>query len=289
MTDPKILFPPFALPPELQTKLDGRVAFALHLATIASRVTLDYFRTNEFRVERKSDRSPVTKADQQAEQAIRSALAQSYPDDGILGEEFGSIAGGSDYEWIIDPIDGTKSFISGVPLYSTLVAMTIRGEPSIGVIAIPAMGELIIAAAGAGAWYGQTINGVPTPLVRSHVSTQSQLEDGLMVSSQTDNFSKRGAERAYLALESTAYITRTWGDGYGYLLVATGRAEAMIDPIVNPWDVAAVAPILQEAGGRFSSWEGKYDFRATHCLGSNGLVHDQVLAHLRPYAGNPIG
>jgi len=281
----EMTFPDFQLPQTLAHAFHGRVAFALSLAAAASRETLKYFRTSEFQVERKSDRSPVTLADKQAEQVVRGMVSESFPSDAILGEEFGSVSGTSEFEWIIDPIDGTKSFISGVPLYSTLVGMTVSGEPQIGVIAIPALGEIVIAAKGLGAWYGQSTGGGLAPvLVQTHVSKQSKLSDGLIVTSQVDNFSRRKAESAYRELEAEAYVSRTWGDGYGYLLVATGRAEAMIDPIVNPWDVAAVAPVIEEAGGRFSSWADKFDIRAGHCIGSNGLVHEQVLARLRAFA-----
>lgn len=277
-------FPEFQLPTELATALDGRIAFALRLATAASNETLKFFRTSEYRVERKSDRSPVTLADKQAEQAIRALLQEFYPDDSILGEEFGRIEGATDYEWIIDPIDGTKSFISGVPLYSTLVAMTYQGAPTIGIIAIPAMGEIAVAAKGLGAWYGESATGLQ--LNRTRVSTQSQLSDGLFVVSQVDNFSRRNAMSAYHQLEAQSYVTRSWGDGYGYLLVATGRAELMVDPIVNPWDVAAVAPVIEEAGGKFTSWAGKSDIRATHCFASNGLVHDVALDCLKPFSAD---
>jgi len=278
-------FPDFELPPTLAHALDGRVAFALSLAVAASSETLKFFRTSEFQVERKSDRSPVTLADKQTEQLIRSMVVKTFPSDSILGEEFGSVSGQSEFEWIIDPIDGTKSFISGVPLYSTLVGMTMAGQPHIGVITIPALGEIIIAAKGMGAWYGQALLQTKgNQLSQAHVSKQSKLEDGLMVTSQVDNFSHRKAETAYRELESQAYVSRTWGDGYGYLLVATGRAEVMVDPIVNPWDVAAVAPVIEEAGGRFSSWSGEFNIRAGHCIGSNGLVHEQVLSQLRPFA-----
>ncbi|MBM3967429.1 MAG: hypothetical protein FJ308_20590, partial [Planctomycetes bacterium] len=131
-----------------------RIEFGLRLATEASRVTLKYFRTDSFRVERKNDRSPVTLADKQAEETVRKLLESYYPDDAILGEEFGGIAGTTPFEWIIDPIDGTKSFISGVPLYSTLVGLTYRSQPVLGVISIPALGELILGVQGFGAWYG---------------------------------------------------------------------------------------------------------------------------------------
>jgi histidinol phosphatase-like enzyme (inositol monophosphatase family) len=285
----------FLLPNELQHAFDGRVQFAMDLAVAAGRTTLKYFRTDRYQVERKRDKSPVTAADKEAEQVVRDMISHRFPVDAILGEEFGVVAGDSQYEWIIDPIDGTKSFISGVPLYSTLVGMTEGGVPVIGVIAIPALGELIIAAKGLGAWYGakplNSMGAEPSvfgaelvPMVRAKVSTQPRLEDGLLLTSQADNFARRHAQSAYSRLESAAYITRTWGDGYGYLMVATGRAEVMIDPIVNPWDVAAVAPVVMEAGGRFSTWSGAYDIRESHCIGSNGLVHDQVLDVLKPFA-----
>lgn len=285
-------FPDFELPPSMQSAMEGRVAFALSLAIAASRETLKYFRTNEFQVERKSDRSPVTLADKQAEQVVRKMVADAYPRDALLGEEFGSVAGQSEFEWIIDPIDGTKSFISGVPLYSTLVGMTHGGVPTLGVIAIPALGELVIAAKGLGAWYGQASydqdKGRIVRLTPAYVSKQADLKDGLLVTSQSDNFARRNAMNAYHELESEAYVTRTWGDGYGYLLVATGRAEVMVDPIVNPWDVAAVAPVIEEAGGKFTSWAGRFDIRAGHCFGSNGLVHEHVLSRLSPYSNEPL-
>ena len=276
----------------------ARIQFALDLAQIASDVTLRFFRTKAYQVERKSDRSPVTAADKEAEQAVRQAISQRYPKDGLLGEEFGSIAGQNEFEWIIDPIDGTKSFISGVPLYSTLVGLTYGGQPLVGVIAIPALGEVVLGAVGCGAWYGQREaqtasndhsddhNSESAPMQRCHVSGVDSLSDGLFVTSQVDNFDRRGAQQAYLALQREAYVSRSWGDGYGYLLVATGRGELMVDPIVNPWDVAAVAPVIMEAGGRFTCWSGQVNLRAGHCLASNGLVHDHALSVLKPFANH---
>ena len=270
------------------TEYLARIEFAMELANIASEVTLKFFRTSAYQVERKSDRSPVTAADKGAEQAVREAIAKRYPQDSLLGEEFGSIGGSNDFEWIIDPIDGTKSFISGVPLYSTLVGLTCRGQPLLGVIAIPALGELVLGATGCGAWYGQrgTEPGSDDPVVlaRCRVSSVETLSDGLFLTSQVDNFDRRGAEDAYKSLQESAYVSRSWGDGYGYLLVATGRAELMVDPVVNPWDVAAVAPVVIEAGGKFTSWSGQIDLRAGHCLASNGLVHEEALRTLVPYA-----
>ncbi|MFN9987400.1 MAG: histidinol-phosphatase [Pirellula sp.] len=271
-------------------ELARRIEFGLRLATEASRVTLKYFRTDSFRVERKNDRSPVTLADKQAEETVRKLVESHYPDDAILGEEFGGIAGTTPFEWIIDPIDGTKSFISGVPLYSTLVGLTYRGRPVLGVISIPALGELVLGVQGLGAWYGMTTheNRDRPILNRTHVNQVDSLADGLFLTSQVDNFDRRGAQSAYRNLETMAYVSRSWGDGYGYLLVATGRAELMVDPIVNPWDVAAVAPVITEAGGRFTSWSGVEDIRAGHCLASNGKVHDIAIRELKPFANHPV-
>lgn len=268
-----------------------RIAFGLRLAAEASRVTLQYFRTDSFRVERKNDRSPVTLADKQAEETVRKLVESHYPDDAILGEEFGGIAGTTPFEWIIDPIDGTKSFISGVPLYSTLVGLTYRSRPVLGVISIPALGELVLGAQGFGSWYGMTSheNRDRPILKRTRVNQVDDLADGLFLTSQVDNFDRRGAQSAYRNLQSMAYVSRSWGDGYGYLLVATGRAELMVDPIVNPWDVAAVAPVITEAGGKFTSWAGIEDIRAGHCLASNGKVHEIAIRELKPFANKPLG
>ncbi|QDV27701.1 histidinol-phosphatase [Aureliella helgolandensis] len=256
----------------LTTALDGRLAVAIELAQLAGRSTLELFQSAAIEVERKGDESPVTLADKNAEKLIRAELNQRFPADAILGEEFGSQEGESEFQWIVDPIDGTKSFISGVPLYSTLVGIVQNRECLGGVIYLPALDELVFAARGCGAWH--SVSGrTPT---RCHVS-QKPLDQGLFVVSQVDSFHKRGAERGYESLEQAAYITRSWGDGYGYLLVATGRAELMVDPIANPWDLAAVQPVLEEAGGRFTSWDGKPTVFGGDGLGSNGLVHEQAL------------
>ncbi len=265
---------PFA---EFTTLHEGRLQLAVELAQQAGNLTRDrYFQTDLYQTERKRDNSPVTTADKAAEQCIREAVAARFRQDGILGEEYGVSEGTSPYKWIIDPIDGTKSFISGVPLYSTLVGLTLHGKSVVGVIYIPGLEELIFGAVGYGAWY--TAKG--SNWKRSSVSKVADLSDGLFVTSQVDNFAKRGASEGYRRLEKQAYITRSWGDGYGYLLVATGRAEVMVDPIVSPWDVAAIQPVIEEAGGKCTSWSGEFTIDGGDCIGSNGLVHDVVLQSL---------
>lgn len=259
--------------------LEGRFAAAVELARLAGQSTLELFGSRAFDVERKGDDSPVTMADKQAEQLIRRELATRFPQDAILGEEFGSSEGGSDYGWIVDPIDGTKSFISGVPLYSTLVAVIKDKRAVAGVIYIPALDEMVFAAAAAGCWH--SVKGATA--TRAEVSKRT-LDQGLFVLTQVDSFRKHNAEAAYLALEKEAYVTRSWGDGYGYLLVATGRAELMVDPIANPWDLAAVQVVVDEAGGRFTDWHGQSTYAGGQGVATNGLVHPLALEHLKPCA-----
>jgi len=259
---------------QLNTLYDGRLSAALELARLAGESTLRHF-CKDVAVERKGDNSPVTIADRQAEELIRARLKVLYPDDAILGEEYGKQAGTNSYEWIIDPIDGTKSFISGVPLYSTLLAVLRDGQVEIGVIFIPALNEMVYAARGMGAWCVQAGG----ESKKCHVSSR-RLDSGTFLASQMDLFSKRGAEAGFRQLEKEAYITRTWGDGYGYLLVATGRAELMVDPVANPWDLAAVQVVVEEAGGRFTDWNGKATSFGGCGIGSNAVVHDRALALL---------
>lgn len=255
----------------MKTLYEGRLSAAIELARLAGNSTLEHFGKN-VAVERKGDQSPVTIADKQAEQLLRAELAKRYPFDAILGEEFGEQAGSSPYQWIIDPIDGTKSFICGVPLYSTLLAVLHEGQPILGIVFIPALDEMIYAAQGQGAWH-VTSSGEP---VKCSVSSRA-LAEGTFLASQFDLFARTGSQAAFQELEAEAYVTRTWGDGYGYLLVATGRAEVMVDPMANPWDLAAVQIVVEEAGGKFTDWRGHRTSFGGNAIGSNGLVHERVL------------
>ncbi|MFK7735269.1 MAG: inositol monophosphatase family protein [Pirellulaceae bacterium] len=266
----------FQLPEELDACLEGRLAAAIDLAVAGGRSTLEHFQSAGVEVIRKGDDSPVTIADRNAEQLIRDKLASSFADDSILGEEFGEQAGSSGFQWIVDPIDGTKSFISGVPLYSTLVAVLQDQVCLGGVIYIPALDEIVFATKGKGAWH--SVRGSAPQQCR--VSSRS-LEDGLFLVSQVDTFQKRNAEHCYLELEKQAYITRSWGDGYGYLLIATGRAELMVDPIANSWDLAAVQIVVEEAGGRFTSWKGAPTVFDGDGVGSNGTNHEMAVNMLK--------
>jgi histidinol-phosphatase len=260
--------------------LASRREAAVEMALEAGAITLRYFRQGNFAVERKSDQSPVTVADREAEQFLRGEIARRFPEDAIVGEEFGESPGSSGYRWILDPIDGTKSFIFGVPLYGTMVGVEHDQQSVIGVVNIPALGECVYASKGQGCWYVH-LGGTPQA---ARVSTTARLENGLFVTSQVDAFARRQASDAYLALERKAYVSRTWGDCYGYLLVATGRAEVMVDPMLNVWDAAAVQPIVQEAGGTFTDWQGRPTIYAGEAIGSNGLVLEEVLSITRPFS-----
>lgn len=265
-------------PDHWKSQHEGRLSALLDVVQQAGQRTLDYFQTSHFKVERKSDHSPVTIADQEAERLVRKFVEQHFPKDDLLGEEYGK-QGNQDapYRWIVDPIDGTKSFIAGVPLYSTLIGLEHQGEVIGGAILIPALREIAIAAVGQGTWWRRG----DAPWQLCHVSSRQQLSDAVFVTSQVDSFAAQNAPEAYDRLQQSCWITRTWGDAYGYLLVATGRADVMVDPIVNPWDVAAVLPVVREAGGAFTDWTGKVTIAGRNAVGTNGLLHDEVLSMLQ--------
>ena len=263
----------------LSAEIAPRLELAISAGKEAGRLTLRYFQQDNFEVERKSDSSPVTIADRSAEQLLRERIVAAFASDGILGEEFGTTPGSSGFTWILDPIDGTKSFISGVPIYGTMVAVEHEGTALAGLVYIPGLNEGVYASAGQGTWH---FRGNDQPR-RSRVSKKIRLADGLFVTSQVDTFAKRGAAGAFDALQKTAYITRTWGDCYGYLLVATGRAELMVDPILNVWDAAAVQPIIEEAGGTFTDWQGTSTIHAGEALATNGLIQEEILAITRQF------
>lgn len=254
-------------------ELQKRYELARRAARAAGQVALRYFR-QEVRVDRKTDDSPVTVADREAEQRLRQEIASEFPADGILGEEYAETTGTSGFRWALDPIDGTKSFISGVPLFGTLVGVERDGKSVIGVIYLPGLDECVHAARGQGAWY-ETQGQAPRA---AKVSSRRRLADGLLVTSQIDSFHQRLAWGAYQQLEDRAWITRTWGDCYGYVLVATGRALVMIDPVMNLWDAAAMQPILEESGGTFTDWQGEPTIYGGEGIATNGHVLAEVLA-----------
>lgn len=254
-------------------KLSPRLEFARRIALEAGELTLRYFQRRDVKVERKNDSSPVTIADREAELLLRELIAGEYPDDAILGEEFPEKPGTTGYCWILDPIDGTKSFIHGVPLYGNMVAVEQGGQGIIGVINFPALREYVFAAVGEGAWY---VHNDEAPS-RCRVSTTSELKEACFVTSEVKTFGKKGRPDVYQNVEAAVRLSRTWGDCYGYMLVATGRADVMIDPMLNVWDAAAVQPIINEAGGRYSDWRGAPSIHTNDAVATNGLLHEQIL------------
>lgn len=247
------------------------IELALLLAREAAKIVLPHFRAASLQVETKADQSPVTIADRGAEEALRKLMDKHTPAYGIIGEEFGTTAGAADREWVIDPIDGTKAFIHGVPLFGTLLALLEGGRPVVGVISLPALGQVMYASAGGGCF----LDGRPC-----RVSDAARVEDSLLLDGSATTMERLGHGPAWAALRKRAKLHRGWGDCYGHLLVACGRAEAMVDPIVSIWDVAPMAVILPEAGGRFSALSGQDSITENSGISSNGLIHEEILKGL---------
>ena len=269
------------MPQSLQPAVAARLAAARAAAGLAAAETLRWFGGEALVVDTKADASPVTQADRAAEAILRRELLAAFPDDAFLGEETGGTPGSSGYEWVVDPIDGTKSFIRGVPLYATLVGCRQAGRGVLGVIVIPALDETVYAARGGGAWH---VRGAAAA-VAARVSRRRAPAAALVCSSDFTSFARwgGGATAGVAArgrLEAACGLVRTWGDGYGYLLVATGRADIMIDPLLHPWDAAAVETVVVEAGGRFTDWAGRERIDAGDGVATNGLLHDAVLGLL---------
>lgn len=251
------------------------LAFATEVAQRAGKVTLDHFRRG-VAVEWKRDGSPVTAADREAEACCRELIQRRFPDDGILGEEFGEKGAGAARRWILDPIDGTRSFVRGVPLYGVLVAVEIAGRATVGVAHFPALGETVAAALGEGCWRDG---------VRCRVSAVAELGQSLILTTDTELLDGRGCGAGWRRLTGAAQIARTWGDCYGHALVATGRAEAMIDAALAPWDAAALLPIITEAGGAYGDWQGRRDHLGGSGISTNAILDGAVRALLGAGAG----
>lgn len=246
---------------------DALMEFASSTAQAAGRLTLEYFGRTAVRF--KGDGSEVTEADLAAETLVRQRIAERYPDDGIVGEEHEDVPSRSGRRWIIDPIDGTRSFASGVPLYCFLLALEEEGAPTLGCLHLPALGETLVAARGAGAW----LDGKP-----ARVSDCDDLARARLVTSGLEYWRDHSndAHRAgFDALQRATRFCRTWGDGYGYFLVATGRVDLLADPVAGHyWDYAPVDVLVSEAGGRFTRFDGTPVGTWTPALATNGRLHD---------------
>lgn len=248
----------------------ARYETAVLAAGQAAQLALRYFDTG-LPVEWKQDQSPVTKADREAEQLLRRTLLDRFPDDGFLGEESGNQPGGSGYRWIIDPIDGTRNFVRGIPVWATLVGLEYKGEQIAGVAVLPAMNQVYRALRGEGAYRGERC---------IHVSDVSDLRESMMFYSALSWFEKAGKAEVFVELSHHVQRQRGFGDFYGFMLVAQGSGEMMVEYGVHPWDIAALRPIVEEAGGRLTDWDGGLDLERADVLASNGKLHDTTLAIL---------
>jgi histidinol-phosphatase len=233
------------------------------VARLTGDAAMRHFRTT-LAVETKGDGSPVTIADREAEEVARAWIGARFPNDGVLGEEFGASRESAGRRWIIDPIDGTKSFVRGVPMWATLIAVCEGTDVLAGAAYYPGTSELLCAAPGAGCWWND---------VRAQVSGVSALRDATVLTTDARFSDQESRREGWRALAERSFVARTWGDAYGYLLVATGRAEVMMDPVMNPWDAAPFLPIITEAGGVFTDWGGQHT-----AFGGNAIATNAALA-----------
>jgi len=256
-------------------ELNDDLSFALHLADIADQVSLPRFTAADLRVSTKPDRTFVTDADTAVEQAIRDHIAKNRPSDGFFGEESGTLELGS-RQWIIDPIDGTSNFLRGVPNWATLIALAVDGNPVLGVVSAPAFGKRWWAANGSGAWLS-VAGGEPTRLAVSEVSA---LEDASLSFQSIRQWDDAGYLDALVALTRTIWRDRAYGDMWSYMLLAEGQIDVVAEFDVKPYDLAALVPIVTEAGGRFTDVEGNDSAWNGSSLATNGALHDSVLTFL---------
>lgn len=254
-------------------KIEEYYQFMVETAFNAGRLTLGYFQA-KFQMEYKSDRTPVTDADRKAEEFIRGAIEKKYPRHAILGEEWGSKEyPDSTFRWIIDPIDGTKSFIRGVPLFGTLIALEIEGEVQAGAAYFPALDEMVSAATGLGCYWNGRL---------ARVSNVDRLESAFLTCTSFQNPDIGAKGPSFDRLRERTYFQAGWGDAYGYALVATGRVEIMLDPTMAIWDAGPLLPILREAGGYFGDWKGHQTIYGNEGLATNPLLLPEVLQILNP-------
>ncbi len=258
------------------TDLTCDLALALALADSADRITLDRAGAADLRVEAKPDRTPVTDADLAVEDAIRAVLRVHRPHDEVVGEERGGPSGYAGRAWLLDPIDGTKNFLRGVPVWATLIALVEDGEPAVGVISAPALRRRWWAATGAGA-HTRDPNGTSRAIT---VSGVGDLADAYLSTTDLGSWTRYRSRESYLSLADATWESRAFGDFWQHCLVAEGAIDLAAEPIVNPWDVAAIQVLVQQAGGRFTDLEGAPRYDGGTALSSNGLLHDAALTLL---------
>jgi len=252
-----------------EQKIEEVLEFAVDIAQRAGQRTLAHYRNDELSIDHKRDGSPVTVADRGAERFLREEIEARFPNDEIRGEEEADRPGTSGRKWILDPIDGTKAFTHGVPLFANLVALHGPEGVLCGVINLPALSETVYAGRGLGCFEAR---GSEAPR-RVHVSKRTEIDGAYLATTATDNW----RASSWKAVHDAGIQVRTWGDAWGYALVATGRVDAMVDPTIEWYDIAAMPVIMAEAGGRFSDLAGRDTFEGGSGLGSNGHLHETLL------------
>ena len=257
-------------------RYDDDLRFAHVLADAADDITSRRFRALNLQVETKPDLTPVTDADRAAEDSLRNVLRRARPRDAVLGEEFGR-SGYGPRCWVIDPIDGTKNYVRGVPVWATLIGLMDRDEVVVGVVSAPALGRRWWAAAGGGAWTGRGL----TKATRCTVSGVTSLGDASVSYSSLGGWEERGKLDGFLGLTSAAWRSRAYGDFWSHVLVAEGAVDVSLEPEVSLWDIAALQVIVEQAGGRFSDISGVRTPEGGSIVCTNGHLHDEVLARLK--------
>lgn len=261
---------------EPQGRYAADLSLALDIADEVDRLTLGNFASEDLTVEMKPDDTPVTAVDRAAEQLVRERLAQARPEDAILGEEYGETGTGP-RRWIVDPIDGTKNFIRNLPVWATLISLVDDGHPVVGVVSAPALGRRWFAAAGDGAWTGQATRSAQ-PISVSRTAT---LAETSLSYSSLGGWEERGLLPAFLDLTREVWRTRAFGDFWSYMMVAEGQVDVACEPELAVYDMAALVPIVEEAGGRFTSLAGEPGPWGADALATNGTLHDAMLGRLR--------
>lgn len=245
--------------------------FFQELTRHSAAVIKPFFQHHELKVERKGDDTPVTLADRQAEKVMRDLINKHYPRHGIIGEEFGEENSGAEFVWVLDPIDGTISFTHGCPLFGTLLCLLHEGRPIAGCIQQPILDQFLF-----GDGEKTTLNGRPV-----RVRETTQLSQATLLTTDLQNITRYQDRAAFDALAAEVNLFRTWGDCYGYFLLGAGFADIMVDPIVNPWDILPVIPIIEGAGGIITTWQGGDPVEGNSLVASNRFIHARVLEKLQ--------
>lgn len=266
--------------------VDPRVTLMLDLADRAGTVAMRHFQSDALVVESKADDSPVTAADREIETLLRDGICAAFPADAILGEEHGEIAGTSGWRWVLDPIDGTVSFAAGVPLFGTLIALEHGDEVVAGICAFPALCERLWAVRGAGAWWERTDLAGVRSRVAARVRRCTRLRDALITTTGLEYFESAGATDALVRVARGCRKIRGWSDCYGIALVATGRIDASVEPVMRPWDSGPFPVIFAEAGGVFTDWHGKPDIRGGSAIACHADLHGELLRAVQPIASH---